>query len=206
MTQVLLLSGGVESATLLWMEAAKDRPQPVFADYGQRAARREQQSAEAQCAALGLGLKVLDLASLGTSFRAGQSKQMHVPLPHRNLVILGVALSYATQVEADSVLLALNREDTQAYPSATPAFIERFQAMADVLGGIRIHTPLIELSKAEIIRQGAALGMDYTNTYSCLLGYERHCGRCPQCLKRQAAFLGAQVLEPTDFYQRPQTL
>ena len=202
MTQLILLSGGVESATLLWMEAARGRPQAVFADYGQRAARREQQAAEAQCAALGLALKVLDLASLGASFRAGQSKQMHVPLPHRNLVILSIALSYATQIGADSVFLALNREDTEAYPSATPAFIEHFQALANTLGGICIRTPLNDITKAEIIRQGQALGLDYSSTYSCLLGYDRHCGRCPQCLKRQAAFAEAGVPERPGFYQR----
>jgi 7-cyano-7-deazaguanine synthase len=126
---------------------------------------------------------------------------MHVPLPHRNLVALSVGLSYATQLGASRLLLALNREDTQSYPSASETFIEKFQAMAAVLGDIELAVPLCNDTKAQIIRQGHLLGVDYSHTYSCLLGHVQHCGHCPQCLHRRAAFRQAEIQEPDGFYR-----
>lgn len=202
MSHLILLSGGVESATLLHHAHRHEPTFPVFLDYGQRAAPWERRAAQAQCDALRLPLKCLDLASLGRDFRAGQSKQFHVPLPHRNLIALSVALSYATQIGAERLSLALNREDTLAYPSASPAFLASFRALAGTLSGVEITTPLIELDKAEVVRLGRSLGVDYARTYSCLLGHAQHCGRCPQCLKRQAAFAEAGVSEPEDLYRQ----
>ena len=184
MSDVILLSGGIESSTLLYKQYTQNELHPVFIDYGQRAGAQEYHAALELCTQLGLQLKKLDMAQTGHDFRAGQSKKLHVPLPHRNLIALSLGLSYATQIGAERLLLALNLEDTLAYPSATTAFIEKFQAMANVLGSFEIATPLCTFSKAEIIRQGIMLGVDYAQTYSCLLGYALHCGHCPQCLHR----------------------
>lgn len=201
MSNVILLSGGIESSTLLHMQHRQDELHPVFIDYGQRAAEQEFRSAQQQCARLGLQLKKLDMAQTGHDFRAGQSKKLHVPLPHRNLIALSLGLSYATQIGAGRLMLALNLEDTLAYPSASTQFIAKFQDMANVLGSIEIATPLAASSKSQIIRQGMALGVDYTQTYSCLLGYPLHCGQCPQCLHRREAFRQAGEQEPADFYR-----
>lgn len=195
-SQVILLSGGVESATLLHAEREHGLLHPVFIDYAQRAAAQERRAAAAQCAALGLSLKRLDMAELGRAFREGQSKQYHVPLPHRNLVILGVGLSYASQVGAQRLCLALNREDLAGYASAGPSFLQAFRALAATLERIEVATPFAHLGKAEIIRMGHGLGVDYRYTYSCLLGRMPPCGRCPQCLKRKTAFAAARLPDP----------
>lgn len=199
---VLLLSGGVESATLLHEHRADDL-RAVFIDYGQRAARAERAAAQWQCTAAGLDLVVLDMGAVGEAFRAGQSQKWHVPLPHRNLVALSVGLSYATQVQARTLYLALNAEDAQAYPSASSEFVAAFQHLARTLGEVALLTPYAVLTKAQIIARGSRLGVDYRHTYSCLLGHARQCGRCPQCLKRRAAFAEAGLTEPPEIYRDP---
>lgn len=201
MSEVILLSGGIESTTLLHRQYMQSELHPVFIDYGQRAGEQEHQAALAQCTQLGLKLKKLDMAQAGHDFREGQSKKLHVPIPHRNLIALSLGLSYATQMGAERVYLALNLEDTLAYPSASEAFISQFQALAHVLGKVIIATPLSTFTKAQIIQQGVMLGVDYQKTYSCLLGYPLHCGHCPQCQHRLAAFKAAGVNEPSGFYR-----
>jgi 7-cyano-7-deazaguanine synthase len=198
---VLLLSGGVESVTLLH-ERRAEALRAVFIDYGQRSARAERDAAQWQCAAAGVELVALDMHAVGEAFRADQSQKWHVPLPHRNLVALSVGLSYATQMQARTLYLALNAEDTQAYPSASAAFVATFQQVARTLGEVALLTPFAALSKAQIITRGGRLGVDYRHTYSCLLGHARQCGRCPQCYKRRAAFAEAGVVEPPETYRR----
>jgi len=201
MSEVILLSGGIESTTLLHMQYTQGELLPVFIDYGQRAGAQEHHAALTQCAQLGLKLKKLDMAQAGHDFRAGQSKKLHVPLPHRNLIALSLGLSYATQMDAERLYLALNLEDTLAYPSASEAFISQFQALAKVLGKVNIAAPLSTCTKAQIIQRGVALNVNYQQTYSCLLGYPLHCGHCPQCQHRQAAFKVAGLSEPPGFYR-----
>lgn len=204
MPAIVLLSGGVESTTLLHQLYPQEPLRALFVDYGQRAAARERAAAERHCAVGGVQLSVFDLAAVGAAFRAEQTHKLHVPLPHRNLVIVSLALSFAAQLGATRIYLALNREDTHAYASAGLAFIERLRAVAQTLAPpapVELLTPLIALGKADIVRAGRALGIDYALTYSCLLGYARHCGSCPQCRKRRAAFADAGVAEPAGFYR-----
>ena len=196
---VLLLSGGIESATLLYLLVREGPVFPLFVDYGQRAAERERAAARAQCEALGLIPKELDMAAVGEGFREDQERKLHVPIPHRNLVILGLAISYAAHRGAKRVALALNQEDTGAYASASTAFIEHLRLLARDLDDMEITTPLIELGKPEIIARGLALGVDYANSYSCLLGYPRQCGACPQCEKRRTAFAALGLEDPAGF-------
>lgn len=199
---VLLLSGGIESTTLLHVMAPQETVYPLFVDYGQRAAQQERHAALAQCSALGLELKSLDMSAVGEGFRAGQERKLHVPVPHRNLVILSLALSYAEQVRARRVALALNREDTGAYASAGLPFVEHMSDVAGSLGLEPIHTPLIGMDKAAIVREGLARGVDYALSYSCLLGYAAQCGACPQCEKRRAAFAANGREDPAGFKKR----
>lgn len=196
---MLLLSGGIESVTLLHRESRAGRVYPLFIDYAQRSGARELQAARAQCERLGLSLKMLDMATAGEGFRAGQEKRAHVPIPHRNLTLLSLALSYAAQQGLGRLCLALNREDRLAYPSAGPDFIEAFAALARTLEDIELATPLAHLSKAAIIAEGIELGVDYAQSYSCLLGYPKQCGRCPQCEKRRMAFTENALIDPAGF-------
>lgn len=194
---LILLSGGIESATLLHLEHRRTtRVQALFTDYGQRAAACERQAARALCADLGLTLETLELVSLGDTFRRGHSWQAHVPLPHRNLALLGLAFSYAADRGLQRLCLALNREDTAAYASASINFVEAFRRVASTLAPIEIATPLMDWDKAEIIRRGLAVGVNYAHSYSCLLGRPRPCGACPQCEKRRAAFAAVGQADP----------
>ena len=202
MLEVILLSGGIESTTLLHLQHRSNQVIPVFVDYGQRAARQELASATAHAKALKLELVILDISKAGATLRARQERKLHVPLAHRNLVLLSLGFSFASQAKAQRLSLALNWEDTQAYTSATPEFIHHFQTLARRLDNLAIATPLIAMTKEKIILLGKSLNIDFTQTYSCLLGYVRHCGACPQCLKRRAAMLQAGLTESTEFYKR----
>ena len=201
---VLLVSGGVESITLLYQEHATGRPpRALWIDYGQRAARRERACVEFHCDRLGVRLDRLDLAAVGAALRHQAAHDLHVPLPHRNLVALALGLSFASTVGARGVLLALNRDDTKDYASASAPFLAQWRALGAILDpAIETRTPLLILSKAEVVLAGQTLGIDWRQTYSCLLGHARHCGRCPQCRKRRAAFDLAGVSEPAEFYRR----
>lgn len=200
---MILLSGGIESTTLLHQEhGAGTRLWPLFVDYGQRAARRERHCAQAQCDALGIPLKIFDISAVGETLRADSERKLHVPLPHRNLPILALAASYAGHRGANRLYLALNREDLSAYPSAGTGFLERFDQMLKTLGPLQADAPLKHLGKTDIIRHGLALGVDYAKSYSCLLGYELQCGGCPQCVKRREAFAGAGVQDPAGYRDR----
>ena len=201
MAEIILLSGGIESTTLLHILHHQTEMHAVFVNYGQRAAVQEYEAALAQCTALGLALMKLDMSLVGGAFRAGQSNKLHVPIPHRNLVVLSLGISYAAQLNIQRVNLAVNLEDTLAYPSASQGFLDQFRSVAQTLGDFDLATPLSTLSKAEIIQRGVALGIDYRNTYSCLLGYDKHCGACPQCLHRRRAFNSAGDSEPENFYK-----
>lgn len=199
---IVLLSGGIESVTVLHQLVQAGEPaQALFIDYGQRAAPQERAAAEGAAMRLGVELVALDLARVGETFRRGQERKLHVPLPHRNLVALSLGLSYATSLGANRLYLAANRDDTMEYAAASHAFLAQFRLICGLLGDVELRTPLVGLSKTEIIQRGVELGVDYEATYSCLLGYPVHCGRCPQCMKRRAAFHEAGFEEPAGFYR-----
>ncbi len=201
MLEVILLSGGIESTTLLYLQQRENQIIPVFVDYGQRAASQELTSASAQAQKLKLELISLDIAEAGAAFRARQERKLHVPMAHRNLVILSLGFSFAAQAKAQRLSLALNWEDTQTYASATKKFINHFQKLAAELENIEIAAPFTEMTKEKVILLGKNLNIDFAQTYSCLLGYARHCGACSQCLKRRAAMLAAGLAEPLGFYR-----
>lgn len=201
---VVLLSGGVESVTLLHQEHRSGTIAALFVNYAQRAAKREHWAAMTQCLKLGIPMETLDLSHVGLCFsRAYRQWRPHIPLPHRNLVLLSLALSFADASGATRLCLALNREDVDLYPGSSSAFINDFRLLTADLTKITVETPLITLRKAEIIQLGLRLGVNYAETYSCLLGRQRPCGRCPQCLRRQQAFAISGRPDPgTDSMQK----
>jgi len=194
---LILASGGVESATLLAMAAHDgDTLLPVFLNYGQRPAAMEQAAARAQCRRLSAELEVLEMADVAAVFHAGQERLFHIPLPHRNLVALSLALSLAEKRGAHRVVIGTTRDDAGASPTATPAFLDQFRTMAQELGEVTVEAPLEGMDKATVVETGTAHGVDFATTYSCLLGGASPCGRCPQCRKRAEAFAGAGRVEP----------
>lgn len=190
---VVLVSGGVDSTVLLYRLAERARAReiqvyPLFVDYAQRAAELEYAAAHWHCRRLGLQLPRLDLSRVGEAFRRPRSMKPHIPLPHRNLVVLSLALSYVTVVGAKAVALGVIRDDIGGYPSASLPFLDAFHELTLTLGNIELETPFVHWPKAQVIAEGNRLGVDFGQTYSCMLGRELHCGHCTQCLRRDSAF------------------
>lgn len=230
---VVLLSGGLDSTTVLAI-ATREAGQRVHAlsfAYGQRHAI-ELRCAARQAERFGaVAHEVVELASLGqlvrhaTSLiadselevpsaeaRAGQRDIPSTYVPARNTLFLSYALAWAEVLGARDIWLGVNAVDYSGYPDCRPEFIAAFERMAvlatkfgiESSGGLRIHAPLIDLHKHEIIAQGLALGVDYADTTSCYDPREREglamaCGRCESCALRREGFARAGVPDPTRY-------
>ena len=217
---VVLVSGGLDSATTLAL--AQEQGYACYAlsfDYGQRH-RCELEAASKVTEAAGVvehKVITLDLDNIGGSALTDSAIAVpHQPtegipvtyVPARNTVFLALALGWAEVLEAEAIFIGVNAVDYSGYPDCRPAFIEAFAKMARLATRagvegkpIHIDTPLIRLSKAEIIQQGLRLGVDYANTISC---YDpdaegRACGQCDSCRLRAAGFKAAGVPDPTRY-------
>ncbi|KAL2630913.1 hypothetical protein R1flu_015599 [Riccia fluitans] len=200
---VLMMSGGVESATILWHWRHSARLFPLFVNYGQRGAQMEERASEKLSSRLEIELSKLDVSKVGDSFRALQHPgRLHVPIPNRNLLLLSLGASYASQVGADKLALTLNKDDLGTYSSSSQEFINTFRATAAVLQPpIEVIVPLSNYTKAEVVRFAHEIGVPLSETYSCMIGRTQHCGRCSQCKLRREAFSSAGVCEPVAFYE-----
>jgi 7-cyano-7-deazaguanine synthase len=219
---IVLLSGGLDSATCLAI-ARNEGFTPIFTmafDYVQR--HRHELAAAAGLAAAG-GVREhrvirIDLRQFGGSALTGDAAvpkdrddaQMSagVPItyvPARNTIFLSYALAWAEVLEVADVFIGVNAIDYSGYPDCRPEFIEAFERAANLgtkFGGrFRVHAPLIRMSKAEIIRRGTGLGVDYGRTHSCYDPDESGaaCGRCDSCLLRRRGFEEAGVADPTRY-------
>lgn len=217
---VVLLSGGLDSATCLAMAQAEGYTCHTLAfDYGQRH-RVELDAAERLSRAMGaashrvveLGLRQIGGSALtDDSIAVPEEASEGIPVtyvPARNTVFLALALGLAEVLDAQAIYIGVNAVDYSGYPDCRPAFIEAFQQMADLATragieghGPRLLTPLIDLSKAEIIRRGTTLGVDYGLTVSCYQadGNGRACGKCDSCRLRARGFADAGVADPTPY-------
>src|SRR3989338_6534197 len=215
---VVLLSGGMDSATVLAMARAQGYVcYALSVDYGQR---HHSELAAAQRIARTLGahehrVVKIDLTGVGgsalTDDRIAVSQQPTdgIPLtyvPARNTIMLSLALAWAEVLQAQDIFIGVNAVDYSGYPDCRPAYIEAFERMANLatraaIEGrpLTIHAPLLHMSKAEIVRQGKALGVDYAQTVSCYQADElgRACGVCDSCRLRRAGFAAAGVDDPT---------
>ena len=220
---VVLLSGGLDSTTALAMARAQGFTcHALTVRYGQLH-RCEIDAARRVARALGAAEhKVIEL-DLGPLARSAlTSPDLAVPkdrpleeigapgdvpstyVPARNTVLLALALAWAETLGARDLFVGVNVLDASGYPDCRPAFVRAFEALAQVAtrsGGFQVHAPLIEMTKAEIIRAGAALGVDYGLTHSC---YDPApdggaCGRCDACHLRRKGFREAGVSDPTRY-------
>jgi len=216
----VLLSGGLDSATCLAL--ARQQGFSCYAlsfDYGQRH-RSELDAAERVARQLGVAaFKVirLDMSSIGGSaltdmaLAVPEQESSGIPItyvPARNTVFLSCALAWAEVLEASAIFIGVNALDYSGYPDCRPEFIEAFQRMANLAtrAGVegrelKIATPLISMSKAQIIRSGFALGVDYSLTVSCYQAdaQGRACGKCDSCRFRRKGFAEAGVPDPTRY-------
>ena len=218
---VVLVSGGLDSATCLAIaRAAGFRCHALSFSYGQRH-RAELDAAARVATALGAiehRVMQIDLAAFGGS--ALTDAAIPVPedgatgtsipvtyVPARNTIFLAFALAWAEVLRAHDIFIGVNAVDYSGYPDCRPEFIEAFARMANLATRegvegrepLRIRTPLIDLTKAEIIRRGTALGVDFRLTVSCYQAdaQGRACGRCDSCRLRRAGFDSAGVPDPT---------
>ena len=134
-------------------------------------------------------------------------------VPARNTILLGLALAYAEAIDADEIVIAANAIDFSGYPDCRPEFYAAFQEVArlgtkrGVEGRpIRITTPLISMTKADIVRKGEELGVPWKLTWSCYLGGEKACGTCDSCQLRLKGFKEAGLKDPLPYARRAQTL
>jgi 7-cyano-7-deazaguanine synthase len=221
---IVLVSGGLDSATCLALaRQAGFRCHALSFRYGQRhhaeldAARR----VAAQLGAVEHRIMQIDLAAFGGSALtdpaiavplAGAPSGSPIPVtyvPARNTIFLSFALAWAEVLRAHDIYIGVNAVDYSGYPDCRPEFIAAFEHMANLAtrAGVedatplRIRTPLIDLSKAEIIRQGVALGVDFGATVSCYQAdaQGRACGECDSCRLRSAGFAAAGVPDPTAY-------
>lgn len=191
-TDIILLSGGVESTTLLYETRAQGASQALFIDYGQSAAPRERRAATAACLRTDTPFTAVNLKRLAIDLAGPTAIRPHIPLPARNLLAASVAANWALQTKARRVLLGLQRDDRK-HPEGRLDFLRPLTECLASLGLV-LHLPYSELAKADVVARGLALGIDYGLTYSCLLGHRTHCGQCPQCQARERALAGARVL------------
>ncbi len=217
---IVLLSGGLDSATVLAM--ARSRNYQCYAlsvEYGQRHCA-ELDAARQVALALGAHehrIMRVDLAGIGGSaltdarVAVPETPQPGIPatyVPARNTLFLSLALGWAEVIGARDIFIGVNALDFSGYPDCRPAFINEFEKLAQVatkagLEGARfkIHAPLIEMTKAEIIRAGLSLGVDFSATVSCYQADAegRACARCDSCRLRAAGFAAANTLDPTRY-------
>ncbi len=217
---VVLLSGGLDSATVLAMARAQGFDcHALSLDYGQR---HHAELAAARRIALALGVsdhKVLPLSLDAIGGSALTDNSIDVPeaggegipvtyVPARNTVFLALALGWAEVLGATDLFVGVNAVDYSGYPDCRPAFIEAFEHLANLatragVGGERfqVRAPLIQMSKAEIIRTGTELGVDYALTVSCYQADENGaaCGVCDSCRLRAEGFQSAGVTDPTQY-------
>lgn len=217
---VVLLSGGLDSATALAVAIARgDECHTLAFDYGQRH-RSELAAARRVSGALrATGHRELrvDLGDLGGSaltdrrIAVPESSGTGIPVtyvPARNTVFLSLGLAYAEVLDADKIVIGVNAVDYAGYPDCRPEYVAAFEALArlgtkrGVEGGaLTIDSPLVTFSKADIIRRGLELGVDYSTTVSCYQPDEqgRACGRCESCRLRREGFAAAGVPDPTRY-------
>ncbi len=225
---IVLSSGGLDSTTCLAI-AKHENYRPLYSlsfDYGQRH-RQELEAARRVADRFGVAehrVIRIDLRQFGKSAltddiavpkdRDERAMSADVPItyvPARNTIFLSYALAWAEVLDVRDLFIGVNAVDYSGYPDCRPEFVRAFEAMANVAtkmrtdgagaGPFRIHAPLIDLTKARIIRRGVELGVDYGLTHSCYDPDEagRACGRCDSCVLRKKGFAEAGVADPTRY-------
>jgi len=224
---VVLLSGGLDSATALAVARSQGYElHAISFDYGQR---HRFELAAAQKVAQAAAVASHVLFRVDTSIFRGSALTNDIPVPHnraeaemssgipvtyvpaRNTIFLSVALGLAESLQVNDLFLGVNAVDYSGYPDCRPEFVQAFEKMANLAtkvgvegGQIRIHAPLIHLTKGQIIQQGLQLSVDYSLTHSCYdpAADGASCGECDSCQLRLKGFAEAGVTDPIRYVQR----
>lgn len=211
---LIVLSGGMDSVTMLH-EYADQIELAVNFSYGSNHNVREAECARAHCRELGIELIEIDLSFIGRYFHSSLlegadaipegdydfDNMKSTVVPFRNGIMIAAATGLAESHGLDTVMLANHSGDHALYPDCREAFIK---AMAEAVKegtyeGIKLLAPYTLLDKSQIAMRGKRLGIDYSTTYSCYRGGEKHCGRCGTCLERRKALADAGIEDTTEY-------
>jgi len=209
---ILILSGGGDSTSLLY--EYRDRiALAVTFDYGSKHNAREIPFARLHAQRLGIEHLVIPLHFMAQYFESSllqggddipeghyaADNMKSTVVPFRNGIMLSVAVGLAESRGLQYVMMANHSGDHTIYPDCRPEFVEAFDrtACAGTFNGVRLLSPYTHLTKGQIAARGARLGIDYSETWSCYKGGERHCGKCGTCVERREAFAEAGIADPT---------
>ena len=209
---VIIYSGGLDSTTLLYEEHPRIALVVTF-DYGSNHANREIACARHHCSSLDIEHLVIELGFMSRHFSSSlfsgadaipdgnyaEENMKSTVVPFRNGIMLSIACGLAESRGLKRVLIANHGGDHAIYPDCRPGFVSAMdRAMkTGTYDGVQLAAPYTNLTKADIVRRGTALGIDYGMTYSCYRGGERHCGTCGTCIERREAFSEAGIPDPT---------
>ena len=214
---VVIYSGGMDSFTLLQQvlqNSDVNSVYPLTFDYGQRH-KKELLFAEAVCAELGLKHHVIDLKAI-TPLLQGSALTSDIPVPeghyedesmkatfvpNRNMILLSLAIGYADSIKSQAVYYGAHAGDHAIYPDCRSEFVKKMDDVARIANyqAIEIKAPYLSMSKAEILKIGLNLGLDYSQTWTCYNGREKACGRCGSCVERLEAFAQAGCTDPLSY-------
>ncbi len=211
---LLIASGGMDSTTMLY-EYAERIALAVTFNYGSNHNAREIECARYNCERLGIKLLVIDLPFIGKLFnssllsgadaipdgRYDDENMRSTVVPFRNGIMLAIAAGIAESEGLTRLMMANHSGDHAIYPDCRPEFAAAMSGAiaAGTYEHIVLDTPYTNISKTDIARRGAALGIDYSHTYSCYRGGARHCGTCGTCTERRQAFAEAGIPDPTEY-------
>ena len=210
----MVLSGGMDSVTMLH-EYASEIELAVNFTYGSNHNTRELECAREHCRMLGIELMVIDLGFIGKYFHSSLlegpdavpegeydfDNMKSTVVPFRNGIMLAAAAGLAESHGLDVLMIANHAGDHALYPDCRLAFIEAMSKAIQegTYEGIKVKAPYTLLSKADIALKGKRLGLDYSTTYSCYKGGEKHCGQCATCSERRAALQAAGIDDTTEY-------
>ncbi|MGQ7273019.1 7-cyano-7-deazaguanine synthase QueC [Marinobacter sp. V034] len=212
---VVIYSGGMDSFTLLHRaRAAGHEVHALSFDYGQRHVR-ELDYARRVCSALSIPHKIVDMTQLGSLLSGSAlTDGVDVPeghyeeesmkatvVPNRNMILLSLATGYAVSVGAQAVWYGAHGGDHAIYPDCRPEFVEKMDAVCRVANyePVRIEAPYMQSDKGEILAEGLAMNLDYSQSWTCYNGREAACGRCGSCVERLEAFASHGLRDPLPY-------
>lgn len=211
---VIILSGGMDSTTMLY-EYKDEIALAVTFDYGANHGPKEIPLARMHCERLGIEHIVIEMDFMKRYFQSSllsgaedipegsydDENMRSTVVPFRNGIMLAIACGLAESRGLKRLMLANHAGDHAIYPDCRPGFVEAMSRATQegTYDGIRIYAPYTNLTKGEIASHGKLLGLDYSETWSCYKGGEKHCGRCGTCVERKEALAEAKVVDTTEY-------
>jgi 7-cyano-7-deazaguanine synthase len=211
---ILILSGGMDSVTLLY-DYQERIALAISFDYGSNHNAREIPFARMHCERLGIPHHVIPLDFMSTYFRSSllsgaddipeghyaDENMKSTVVPFRNGIMLAIATGMAETNDLSYVMMANHGGDHTIYPDCRPEFVEAFDAAAHAgtYNGVHLLSPYCHMTKSQIAARGLELGINYAETWSCYKGGDKHCGRCGTCIERKEALAEAGIPDPTDY-------